>query len=200
MNRLINAHKILRIGRWAFRWSQLTYIDIRCSSVLTIQQETFKGCCNLVHFLGDVTTVKNGSFENCHNLRTFQVPELNSIGYSAFKNCWNLESFPRIGFDVKRIPDSAFENCKSLKNLTIFSQILGVNAFANCYSLFLFINTIKPIFFEYRSAYCVANVICSSKIRGDTPKMHTLHLLFEDERPDPMPDRVYCASGKFLSK
>lgn len=200
INRIINASKIIRIGRWAFRWSQITYIDIRNSSVLTIQQGTFKGCTNLVHFLGNVISVKDNAFDSCHNLESFQTQDLKFIGYSAFKDCWRLSQFCDVHFDVVRIPDSAFENCKSLSYLKVFAKTMGVKAFYNCFSLSLFINTDKPIFFEAESVFCVDNVICSSKISGDKPKNHTLHLLFEDNQPFPLPKNVYFASGTFSSE
>ena len=87
-----------------------------------------------------VTRFDIAPFGNCNNLKSVVIPDtVVYMGYngsgSAFVNCANLETVV-VGSGVKEIGSYTFQNCTSLKNVTIKNTTTICSyAFAGCTSL-----------------------------------------------------------------
>ena len=157
--------EIQEIGYMAFRDSGLESIVIP-DSIEEIKYMTFKGCTQLqtVVIGSRVKTVNEGAFYKCKALKTITLPNavkiiggeafyqsglesiaipdsVETISGSAFADCKELKTVS-IGKGIKLIRDAAFENCSSLKNITIKAEKVGYGyysdkIFSGCSSLSL---------------------------------------------------------------
>ncbi|MBR1741175.1 MAG: leucine-rich repeat protein, partial [Lachnospiraceae bacterium] len=131
-------------------------------NVKTIGKGCFKNCTNLktVSFPKNLKTVSEGAFQNCKKLKSAALPATTKkIGKACFKNCKGMTKFS-IGNVTKTkkgglqlgenenvmaggtpiaisIAASALENCTSLKQVIINSQVqkIGNAAFKQCKAL-----------------------------------------------------------------
>ena len=93
-----------------------------------------------VKFEGNVTSIGNYAFLNCHNLTSITIPDsVVSIGAFAFCNCSNLENvvMPNdSNSSLKSIGADAFYQCKKLKSITIPSSVISIGrcAFDVCFN------------------------------------------------------------------
>ena len=157
--------EIQEIGYMAFRDSGLESIVIP-DSIEEIKYMTFRGCTQLqtVVIGSRVKTVNAGAFYKCKALKTITLPNavkiieaeafyqsglesiaipdsVETISGSAFADCKELKTVS-IGKGIKLIRDAAFENCSSLKNITIKAEKVGYGyysdkIFSGCSSLSL---------------------------------------------------------------
>lgn len=131
-------------------------------NVKKIGKGAFKNCTNLktVSFPSNLKTVSQGAFKNCVKLKSAALPKtIKTVGKACFKNCKSMKTFA-IG-NVKKtksgglmltddkdvmyggtpvtisIAASALENCVSLKQVIINSQVrkIGDAAFRQCKKL-----------------------------------------------------------------
>lgn len=86
-----------------------------------------------------IVKVRAGAFSDCTALTAVDLPNVTTIGASAFKNCAVLKDFPMD--NVVKIHDSAFYGCTSLTELNLPKFTGAVdsgdnrNIFQNCTSL-----------------------------------------------------------------
>ena len=75
-----------------------------------------------ISFEGDITSIENGAFIKCTNLKSIEFPineNFKKIGSGTFAVCKNLESI-KIPDSVEKIGDYAFSNCTNLKSIEKF--------------------------------------------------------------------------------
>lgn len=120
---------------------------IVAEGVTEIPPETFKDCQTLreVIFPTTLEFIDNGAFLSCSGLESivFQS-ELTNIQSNAFEECILLKSISTTLGDqtmnnticVKFLQDSAFKNCRSLKQLELKNTTFeGPSIFSDCHSL-----------------------------------------------------------------
>ena len=96
----------------------------------------YKNKINKVVFSGNITSIGNGAFNGCINLKTLTLPNsITSIGRETISNS-GITSLS-IPSGVTKIVDNAFINCTSLETVSISSgvQTIGENAFRSCTNL-----------------------------------------------------------------
>jgi len=84
-----------------------------------------------------VTSIGNGAFGECYNLRNVTIGNLvTSIGDHAFYNCSGLTNIT-IPDSVTSIGNYAFKDCTRITNITIPDSVtsIGYHAFYNCSGL-----------------------------------------------------------------
>ncbi len=130
-------------------------------NVKTIGKGCFKNCTKLkkVSFPSNLKTISSGAFQNCRKLKSAALPAgTKAIGEKCFKNCKSMKTFTVGNVKKKKgglslgetedvmygaapvvisIAASALENCSSLKQIIINSQVekIGNAAFRDCTSL-----------------------------------------------------------------
>ena len=87
---------------------------------------------NIIRFVGEVTAIGNGAFEECTNIFNLSLPNsIRSIGDYAFYDCKNMECLT-LGGAIRSCGKDAFEGCYNLRSLHIPSIQAWCNiAFAN---------------------------------------------------------------------
>ena len=118
---------VTEIGDSAFTATALTTFDF--SSVTTIGASAFKDCTQLV---GTVTTDGDGK----ETINAIDLSDVAKLGASAFSGCTLLEKVKLTkddGTGLAVLPDSLFEKCSSLTQITLPSNVtfLGKNTFAS---------------------------------------------------------------------
>lgn len=109
-----------------------------CSSIKTAETGTltktmFKDCTSLESVKTSATAVPDGTFANCTSLYDIDLSKFTSIGSSAFSNTAIGSDKDEIVLSTPNgIGNSAFENCTSIKKLTIHGSSIGDTAFKNC--------------------------------------------------------------------
>ena len=86
--------------------------------------------------LSTVTTLSNGAFADCKNLKTVLIPDkVTIIPRRCFENCTALRTAVLPG--KSEILEAAFRNCSSLDSIVIhdINGVYGSNAFENCTAL-----------------------------------------------------------------
>jgi len=122
------------IGDYVFYgWEGLESASLP-EGVTAIGKETFKNCSRLaaIDLPGTLETVGEGAFAGCASLKKCTVPNLAA---GLFNACAALEEVTVTG-SQQMIP-SAFQNCKSLKSVTLprAATVIGDYAFVGCSSL-----------------------------------------------------------------
>jgi hypothetical protein len=117
--------RYLEVPRWGTSIEAYAFGDEALDNVSSIQQ--------LVGF-EDVTTVNNGAFYFCADLKSLDLPNLEIAGYRAFFYCTGLTSLdlPKL----KSAGDGVFWGCAGLKSLSLSElKSAGSCAFLNCSGL-----------------------------------------------------------------
>lgn len=83
-----------------------------------------------------ITSLSEGIFKGCKNLKTVSLGSLSSLGAYAFAGCESLEVLTLTG-DFTSIGDYAFADCSSLSMITLPNTVtvIGKGAFLSCLSL-----------------------------------------------------------------
>ncbi len=103
------------------------------SSVITIEDNAFKGCLNLTSIdLDNVQTIKPSAFANC-GLIEVSIPKVTALEHSAFSDNAKLTKIT-FGTKLKTIPASTCHNCSSLSAIDIPLNIefIAIKSFAAC--------------------------------------------------------------------
>ncbi len=116
-------------------------------NVTSIPANVCKFASNLtfVEFKGEVTEIGNYAFGDCKSLGAIDLSKVTSIGYEAFLNCGSLRATDKnkasdedngtivFSADLLTIGSCAFENCTSIKTVTIPENTteIGYSAFKN---------------------------------------------------------------------
>ena len=108
--------------------------EYRDKPVTEISSRAFKGCADIeyVHVGNNVERIGDNAFYNCKNLKGVYFEEeskLEYIGVGSFHSCGLLESFV-VPKGVTVIYDSAFEYCRSLKEITLHDNLTAIDAYA----------------------------------------------------------------------
>lgn len=134
------TYKVTSIGRWAFRYCNITSISIP-NSVTSIENSAFESCTlKYISLPNSITRIQGSTFKGC-SLTSITIPNsVVSIEVGAFQDCYNLLSIT-IPNSVTSIGDYAFYNCDNLLSITIPNSVtsIGNNAFADCDNLKSFI-------------------------------------------------------------
>ena len=132
----------------------LTSVTVEGTSLKEIQDEAFQGCSKLQNFKGNafnsVEIIGKYSFSDCPMLKEIVLPQIKSIGKSAFYSYnGNLEKV-FLGDKIAIIPERCFYSQSSLKYLYLGSAISNIESYAlgECKSLryiFLFSDNLVSI-------------------------------------------------------
>ena len=103
-----------------------------------LNKEAFSELENLeeVYFKGDAK-IGAYAFANCISLKNIELGGDCDIYRFAFYGCTSLEEIDISSTTLTTLPESAFENCESLKSITLPESLykIGKNAFAGCTAL-----------------------------------------------------------------
>ena len=125
-NEIAFPESLTAIGERAFYYSKIKAAYMQ-DGITSVGDYAFQSCYYIekATWSASATTIPNECFNDCHNLRTFIIPEgVTEIDYYAFLNCWSFNPrFPKtlqtIGFGAfsKTAIDSLFIN----NNMTVKS-------------------------------------------------------------------------------
>ena len=109
------------------------------ASVVRMGDEVFSGCKNLQNVVVKGTSLREtgaGIFEDCINLKTVHLMEMNSIPNKMFWEASYLK-YIEIPNTITKIGNHAFEGCSSLQQIIIPNSVkkIGEEAFSYCDSL-----------------------------------------------------------------
>ena len=128
----------ITIGKGAFSWcSNLEDVSIISNGgTVNIGSHAFYNCEKLKNVsIEGLKEIKEGTFGDCVNLKTFDLKNITSIGREAFDNTGltRLE----LPSSLEEIEQYAFRNCNNLTHVTIPSNVSQVRraAFQGCKSL-----------------------------------------------------------------
>ena len=102
-----------------------------CEWFTTIGNEAFAdSSVEYVEFFGSITTIGEGAFRNCVNMKELTLPaSVTSIGAGAFEGCVNLEKVT-ILCDAALVGDGAFAGCSNLTEVYIEKGDIPADCFA----------------------------------------------------------------------
>ncbi|MBE6800642.1 MAG: hypothetical protein E7529_05510, partial [Ruminococcaceae bacterium] len=153
----LNFTNLKTVGKYAFYNSKVTSVDL--SGVSEIGEYAFYNCDTLTDvLLPEATYIGSFAFAECDNITSFEANLVDSFDFDILHNSGALlktlsldsvytitksgsvdftySQFPElVTFTANRITslqDSAFENCKNLRNVNIISaETIGNKAFKN---------------------------------------------------------------------
>ena len=141
----LNLPNLASLDYESFAGTKIQVIS-NLGSVTTIPERCFQECSQLtaVYTISSVTQIKPYAFYGCPNLVKFSesgtigdlsLPNLSELGQSAFFNTGVIRILD-LG-RITSIPNSCFNNCKTLQTVTLPSGLLtiGNNAFDGCTAL-----------------------------------------------------------------
>jgi len=144
------------------------------ASLEVISKAAFYGCSSLSELEMEennaLSEIGEQAFYACIQLKGVVIPNVKSIGKSAFNKCASLSSI-QFGNSLTEIADYAFMECASLKSVTIPASVvsLGYSVFESCTSLTeAYINgSIETIPFAcFRYCSSLSSILISTKISG----------------------------------
>ena len=130
--------------------------DINLENINMIGNNAFEGCKNLTTAdLNSCYAIGKRAFANCTALKYVDITALRNAGEQTFINCRSLTTIDNgrysnfsegmfinsglttLTYYADRIPNNCFENCNSLKDVTIVNNLVyvGNKAFNNCSNL-----------------------------------------------------------------
>lgn len=127
------------VGRDAFK-NNIKIREVKLPEVREVGSFAFSNCTALrgVEF-PKVSVIREEAFSNCSNLREAKFPqEFLRLGTAAYLKCKRLYSADfTLSKKCIKIPDRAFEECKSLEDLALPVELqeVGERAFFKCESL-----------------------------------------------------------------
>jgi len=135
------SYRVTEIANNAFT-NQVNIKSVVAEDTFTkIGQNAFKDCSNLTSFTVNTnpvsanstytTVIANSAFENCKNLRTFNVTHVSQIGDSAFRNCIVLNNLNFM--HVESLGTYSFLNCYRITQLD-FSNSVFTTIPQGCFS------------------------------------------------------------------
>ena len=141
----LNLPNLASLDNESFAGTKIQVIS-NLGSVTTIPERCFQDCSQLttIHMPSSVTQIKPYAFSGCPNLVKFSetgtigdlsLPNLSELGQSAFFNTGVIRILD-LG-QITNLPNSSFQNCKSLASLTIGNSITSISdrAFQGCSGL-----------------------------------------------------------------
>ncbi len=143
---VIFSNSINKIGDYAFFGAtslkninpssdESVFIDL--SGITAIGAYAFAECAfSEIVLPSALTSLSEGVFNNCKNLKSVSLGALESLGAYVFAGCDALETLAFSG-DFTKIGDYAFSNCFTLSKITLPNTItvIGKGAFSGCTSL-----------------------------------------------------------------
>lgn len=137
LNKIQLSSNLVSIDDAAFiACSSLEKIELP-DSINSIGTSVFEDCSSLkdVKLPKYRIGINQKTFMNCSSLVDITLPDtLQYIYSSAFEGCTNLKQIT-LPAGFKEVQDCAFKNCKKLNKISITGNIIGKNAFENCYEL-----------------------------------------------------------------
>lgn len=133
-------NSISAIPHQGFAKSKISHIKFEDNTALkTLNSGTFFNCSNLetVDLPEGLRNLDRGVFHSCNNLSDISLPEsLNQIGPYCFTGCSSLEVID-IPQNVKIIDEGAFKDCVNLSLINMLSKDISIDnsAFENCSQL-----------------------------------------------------------------
>ena len=141
----LNLPNLASLDNESFAGTKIQVIS-NLGSVTIIPERCFQNCSQLttIHMPSSVTQIKPYAFSGCPNLVKFSesgtigdlsLPNLSELGTSAFPST-GVKRILDLG-QITNIPNSSFQNCKTLQTATLPSGILtiGNDAFYGCTAL-----------------------------------------------------------------
>lgn len=109
-------------------------------NITTIPENSFFACTKLsnIEIPCSVTSLGNNCFSGCSRIKHINVPEnIINLGEGIFWHCTLLEDFNFNNNNIIEIPRNMFNNCISLNEITLPSNLQKINtmAFWGCESL-----------------------------------------------------------------
>ena len=148
LRKLAIPSSVTSIGNFAFDGCDSLCELVLPSSVISIGDSAFGGCSSLRELVlpSSVTRIGGGAFNDCPSLLlNIQNPRFRLMDNSiiidtekrAVLSCLNNKDKIIIPSSVTSIGDSAFDGCKSLRELVLPSSVtsIGERAFSGCSSL-----------------------------------------------------------------
>lgn len=144
------ANSITRIYSYAFA-DCINLFNVETSLNIDLKSSVYKNCKNLSTYgkntMKTATVSSNSAetaqgsigafvFENCINLQSIDLSDVNSIGESAFSGCTALNDVV-LADNLDVIEDGIFYNCTDLENIEIPNSVTEISdgAFSGCTSL-----------------------------------------------------------------
>ncbi len=133
--------KVTVSGAKLFEKVAVTVPDKICGAdVISIKAGTFKDCKNLtsIDIPENISLIESNTFENCTGLSSIKLPSgVTSIGESAFAGCTGLTSID-IPESVSSIAKNTFKNCEGFTSIKLPSKLnsIGEGAFSGCIRLY----------------------------------------------------------------
>ena len=128
---------IKEIGRFAFRYTKISMIDIP-NSVKTIEAGAFQDCINLKSFkMGNgIEVIGSNVFSNCINISSITFNNIiSNISEEMFSGCTSLTEVKNVD-NIKVIGKKAFSGCKAMQPiLPPKIEQIGEYAFDECISV-----------------------------------------------------------------
>lgn len=135
INKKIDGHKVICIGKDAFKNCDTLEAVSFLADVETIEEYAFYECTSLkeISLPNKTKNIEAHAFEGCTSLTDVFLWGDPDIGEYAFAGCTDLQSID-IGNDTKNVGAHAFDGCLSLSEVYIWNDdtIVGKDAFANC--------------------------------------------------------------------
>ena len=192
----LNENELLFIAR---SHKTLKTIDVSAVSNIYLADEAFNGFYNLDTLILPSSLERTGYMmaAGCKNLKCITIPApVTEIEPSAFENCRSMTEVTFAGNNVTRIDDWAFYNCHQLQNLVIPEGVseIGLAAFYGC----TYLNEVSlPASVQQIGDHAFANCTHMGKMHVDAVTPPTIDSKTFDEVSRTMP--VYVPDGSVNS-
>lgn len=128
----LSATNVTTLGSYVFRNSKLTSVVVP-ETITSVGNGVFSGCVDLrtVQFLAPVAKMSSSMFSGCTNLTSVTIGDsVTELGDSAFANT----ALTAIDLkNVNKLGQKVFENCTSLKSVTINAENIEVSSYGNTF-------------------------------------------------------------------
>ncbi len=127
-------YEVTAIGDGLFKGSQTirSFYPHHCGWFTTIGNEAFAdSSVEYVELFGSITTIGEGSFRNCVNMKELTIPaSVTSIGSGAFEGCQGLEKVTVL-CDAALLGEGAFAGCPNLTEVYVEKGDIPADCFAD---------------------------------------------------------------------